>query len=188
MPTPHTNAITHEYPVLLRYLGHLRFSGYVDACGYDGMSWKQTADSLPESLLHVPSVPLEVAELARLERAMRKAFEAGMDGNDGPRLLHPSVSLLTFEHNTSSLWSALICGEPPSRPYRLETPQHVVTWRHKGQARMRLLGQEEYNCMIALAGSPHHREASAETAMPAYMAGWLENDVVLPGTLGPVAK
>jgi hypothetical protein len=172
--------------MLLRYLGHLRFSTYVEACERDNMSWKQAADCLPEWFAGCRSVSSEVAELAHLERAMRKAFEAGMRGAEEPAVLHPSVSLLTFENNTASLWSALICGEPPSRPYRLDKPQHVVTWRHKGQARMRLLGEEEYRCMVALANpSP---DPSAETAMPAYMAGWLESDVLVPGPMGPVAK
>jgi hypothetical protein len=172
-----TTAIADEYPMLLRYLGELRFAACLKACRMQSRSWKKLADDLPGQLsVSAPTTP-ELAELARLEQAMRMAFEAVDAPHNATTQLHPSVSLLTFQHNTASLWSALICGEPPPRPYRLEHPQHLVIWRHKATPRMRLLGEEEFLCMTALLPG-----CTQKPATDFYVAGWLDSNVVWAAT------
>lgn len=183
-----TSAIAHEYPVLLRYLGELRFAALLRDCQTVQTTWKQLAEQLPERLSQFTGVASEIAELALLERAMRRAFEVNVTDTNSAMTLHPSVTLLVVHHNTTSLWSALVCGEPPPRPYRLEQPQHVLVWRHKGQSRMRLLGEEEYLCMKSLTPRTTCKVALNDTATPLYIAGWLESDVVLAATSGPAEK
>jgi hypothetical protein len=178
-----TLAIASEYPVLERYLGQLRFVAALGDCIPDGMFWRQCADNLPNYLATNASATPEVVELARLERAMTKAFEASEPGPGASASVHPSVSLLTFESNTTGLWSSLICNEPPPRPYQLQQPQHVLIWRHKGQPRMRLLGEEEYLCMVSLVA----RNSATDVAALAYVPGWLESEVMLKSTRGTVA-
>jgi hypothetical protein len=167
------SAIAEEYPILLRYLGELRFAASLQGCLTQFASWRKLADELPERLSASSCTTPEIAELAQLERAMRIAFEASDAAPDAQSVLHPSVSLLTLQHNTASLWSALICGELPPRPYRLERPQHVLIWRQKGRPRMRLLGEEEYRCMTTL--QPGQKQ---KPPTDFYVAGWLDSNVV----------
>jgi hypothetical protein len=177
------NAIASEYPTLLRYLGELRFADCLEGCMAQPASWRRVADELPDLLSRFLHTAPEIAELAHLERAMRRAFEAADTPSESLNALHPSVSLLTFEHNTASLWSALICGEPPPRPYRLDQPQNLVIWRHRGNPRMRLLGEEEYLCMSALHAGRHRKPAT-----DFYVAGWLDSNVVWPASACPAEK
>jgi hypothetical protein len=178
-----TSAIANEYPILQRYLGELRFAACLQGSMTQSLSWRRLVDELPEQLSQSARTTPEIAELARLERAMRKAFEASDALPDNCHMLHASVSLLTFAHNTASLWSALICGELPPRPYRLEVPQHLIIWRHKGNPRMRLLGEEEYHCMVAL--QPGRNQGPTTDF---YIAGWLESNVVGGAAAAPAEK
>jgi hypothetical protein len=177
------SAIASEYPMLHRYLGELRFVACLQGCMVQPASWRRVADELPNLLSRSARSTPEIAELAQLERAMRIAFEATESQSVSCSILHPSVSLLTFEHNTASLWSALICGEPPPRPYCLDHPQNLVIWRHKGNSRMRLLGEEEYLCMSAL-----HSGRNQKPATDFYVAGWLDSSVVRAATTCPAEK
>ena len=177
------SSIASEYSVLHRYLGELRFNACLQCCMAQPASWRRVADELPNLLSRSARNTPEIAELAQLERAMRIAFEAAETQSGSCNTLHPSVSLLTFEHNTASLWSALICGEPPPRPYRLDQPQNLVIWRHKGSPRMRLLGEEEYFCMSALQAGRNQKPAT-----DFYVAGWLDSSVVWATAPCPAEK
>ncbi len=177
------SAIASEYAMLQRYLGELRFAACLQCCMTQPASWRRVADELPNLLSRSAHHTPEIAELAQLERAMRIAFEAAETQSGTCNTLHPSVSLLTFEHNTASLWSALICGEPPPRPYRLDQPQNLVIWRHKGNSRMRLLGEEEFLCISALLDGRRQKPATEF-----YVAGWLDSNVVWAATACPAEK
>jgi hypothetical protein len=180
------SAIASEYPVLFRYLGEVRFASCLRECVLQQSkpepTWKQLAEELPERLSKSVTMAPEIAELACTERAMRRAFEAGEPKPNTRTRLHPSVSLLSFKHNSASLWSALMCDEPPPRPYRLEKPQHVLVWRHNAAPRMRLLGDEEYLCMISLTPRQNNAPTQELQATAFYVAGWLDSDVVLAAT------
>jgi hypothetical protein len=187
-----TKAVASEYPVLKRYLGELRFSNCLRDSLKQGLdqpeTWKQAVELFPDRLSDLSNIAPEIAELATLERAMRKAFEAADSTTSEDTALHPSVSLLTFHYNSASLWSALICGEHPPRTFQLDKPQYVLAWRHKGQSRMRLLGEEEYFCMKALPPCKKTTPTDANTAMSFYIAGWLDSDVVLAAPSGFAEK
>lgn len=94
----------------------------------------------------------EVAELARLDWALRQAFDAA----DAPPLTladlaampapawatvvlkpQPSVALLAMRHNTLGLWQALDQGMPVPAPVLLDEPVAVLVWRRGEQPHFR---------------------------------------------------
>ena len=85
-------------------------------------SWtlNRVADRLPEWLNLEPEVPKHLVEMAHLDRAVQRGFEAA-DGEDldpttlagMPRLrLQPHVSLLRVGHNVHALRAAALGGQP----------------------------------------------------------------------------
>jgi hypothetical protein len=146
----------------------------------------------------------ELAELARLEAALNTAFEAPdasilsvseLAGFEAKGLgncmvvVHPSVQRLCLLTNTTSLWAALQCDEPPPRPERLDVPQELLVWRQGTNPRFRMLGKEEALTLdLALQGNPFAKicealaqasggEVSAECA-DTYLRGWVEAELV----------
>ena len=123
----------------------------------------------------------ELAELAELEVRFHLALEvddqktspiSAAEGLGATTLcLHPSVQILAFHQNTTSLWSALQCGETPPRPFKLEQPQHVVVWRQGSTVRFRMLGEDE---AAALAAS-HGRLSKTSP----YFLSWVEAGLVV---------
>jgi hypothetical protein len=106
----------------------------------------------------------EVAELARLDWALRHAFDAA----EAPALsredlaaiapsdwatvgwaLQPSASLLCCQVNTLVLWHALDQDTEPPAVQALASPQHVLVWRLGERPHFRSLGAAEH---LALAG------------------------------------
>lgn len=107
----------------------------------------------------------EVAELARLDWALRQAFDAA----DAPVLSlaglaalaasddwvnaaltpQPSVCVLTLAHNTLSLWHALDQDESVPPPEALPSPIGVLVWRRDVQPHFRSVSAME---SVALAG------------------------------------
>jgi hypothetical protein len=100
----------------------------------------------------------EVAELARLEKALADAF----DGPDAEPLRladlaevppdawpalefkpHPAAIRLTFATNAAEIWTALKSETPPPKPTRLPEPQAFLVWREGFMARFKPLSTEE---------------------------------------------
>ncbi len=146
----------------------------------------------------------ELAELAQLEMALHAAFEApdvpvmtladlaNYEANglhDHTLDMHPSAQRLSFNFNTTSLWSALQCGELPSRPKMLESPQQLIVWRQGNQPRFRMIGEDEAIAIdLALTSVPFSRVvgALAEFGQGAgggdgavtYLRGWVSAELV----------
>lgn len=147
--------------MLYAYLGDIVFNKIAQdhISANDGMreNVNYLVNSLPsflersQNFTHNP----EIFELACLQVAINKAFvapETGLAKNlntDDEQLQKTkfsfvkSAQLLLFNENTTSLWSALKCGEKPPRPHKLDMPQHVLVWRQFGSSRFRILGEEE---------------------------------------------
>ncbi len=167
--------LANDYDTLRRYMGEVRFNALAAECDETQISDIRTASSkLPEQIASLTQLPPELSEIATLERALRDAFEAveATVSNAKKQIkLHPSVTLLTFAQNTVSIWSSLKCGEPPPRPFRLDTPQRVLVWRHNAHPRMRLLGEEEFMSLSAISGQ-------TSTVDENYLCGWLQTEVL----------
>ncbi len=107
--------------------------------------------------LCLPATP-EAAELAELDRALRKAF----DGPDAAVLaledlaripedawegvgftLQPTYSRHRFAHNTLALWQAVDHDETPPRALALTSPGDVMIWRRGLQPHFRSLAAFE---------------------------------------------
>lgn len=146
----------------------------------------------------------ELAELARLGRALNEAFDA-VDApavsfadlaalapqNFGKAVfdIHPSTRRLRVTTNVTGLWSSLKCDEMPPRPRRLAVPQEILVWRQDGSPRFRLLGNEEAMAIDAAAeGGPFavicekiaamDDPANAGLRATGYLRGWIEAQAV----------
>jgi hypothetical protein len=183
--------LTSDYGVLRRYLGELKFKHLINeyiSTQHDKVSNERwLSDHLPdfiaayETFMHFP----EIAELALLERAQNRAFNA-IDALTLAKLstipppakklkTHPSVSLLTFSQNTTSIWSALICDEQPPRPHSLDAPQHVIVWRQGNTTRFRILGEDEALALGRVSLGISSKALNSES----YLLGWLEAELIL---------
>lgn len=118
-------------------------------------------DWLARRLPHDP----DVAELARLDAALRGAF----DSANAPVLdlaalgavpaeawatlgfvFQPSVARLRLQHNTLSLWQALDAEQVPPTTQPLDAPTELLIWRLDVQPHFRSLGPLEAAALDAL--------------------------------------
>ena len=141
----------------------------------------------------------EIAELARLEKALADAF----DGPDAeplriealavlvpeawPDLVlkpHPTAQRLSFRTNAAEIWTALKSETAPPRPARLPKPQAILVWRQEFMARFRPLPPEEammwdemskgvrFGALCALVAT-FGGEDEAELRAASYLRGWI---------------
>lgn len=180
--------VAAEFPVLARYMGESRFKAASLAFASnrparitDQRSWlRQFPAHLQnaEPHRHFP----ELAELAELEIRYHVAQEiddshiarlGAPEAADEQKLcLHHSVTRLLFHQNTTSLWSALQCGEIPPRPFRLDQAQHVVVWRQGSTVRFRMLGDDEAAALASFEERPSKTSS--------YFRNWVEAGLVVP--------
>lgn len=197
----HQAFLAQEFPMLYSYLGDSAFStiarshGIANAASSTDFRW--LCNHLPAFLgrdHNWPSHP-EIVEIASLELAMNTAASAPdlpplkweqiehlrqEQTSALPWTLHPSVQLLRFQRNTTSIWSALRSGERAPAPYLLDKPQAVLVWRQGESARFRMLGDEE---ALALDHVKRGQSPSATWAMRGeaehYLREWVESELLL---------
>lgn len=189
------------------WLGDARFEaaalGYVAAHPPTQFSLRPFGDRYAD-WLHAtcPEAP-EVAELARLDWAMRNAFDgpdatplsgdmlAGFSDEDWSRVvfvLHPTAQLLQAGCNTLDLWHAMDRNEAPPAVHTLPQPLAVLVWRKELQPHFRSLDDAEAAMLSAMQrATPFAQacEAIASDDAPAlvgsWIARWLEDGVVCLG-------
>ena len=205
-----TEFLEHDYEKLRTYLGGVRFAEmaqhYIKEPPSDQPNARWFSRFLPEFLEsshHYRRNP-EIAELARLERALNDAF----DGPDEPVctmadlgavapedfgsvsfVIASTVHRFAVTTNVSSLWSSLKCDEVPPRPEDISAPLQIMVWRQGSGARFRILGDEEAMAidtarqgvtfgviceMVAAFDDPD----SAALRAAGYLRGWLEAEIV----------
>lgn len=210
-----------DYARLKRYLGETRFNAMVRDYAADLPSVHGSARWLSRHLpdfLHAAG-PLrshpELAELARLERALNDA----RDGPDSPLLtlqefeaiapdrlatavfdLTPTAQVIVVRTNVASLWSALRCEEAPPRPLDLHEPLRILVWRQAAGSRFRILGAEEAMAIdgvgrgldlasICQTIAAHGEADDAPLRAADYLRGWLEAEIIARARLkDPAAK
>lgn len=206
----HKEFLANDYEILRQYIGESRFGmmakAYLEATPSRHPNARWFSHKLPEFLLqNMPfKTTLEVGELAMLERALADAFDAPDHDHksfddmanippDEIHLLtmkfHPSLRILKFSQNTTSIWSALKCEEVPPRPHVLDQQQHIMVWRQANNSRFRILGDEEAMAidsarqgvsfgviceMIAMSDNDDTVAMRAAT----YLRGWFEAEIL----------
>lgn len=179
------NALAQDYEMLRRYLGAVRFRSLADEFLSSAPERSKDWRSLP-AYLQVHKHPLELAELTLLEVALRNAADA-IDipsltaatieiltlekSNDVKVELHPSFHHLTFTQNTVSIWSSLKAKELPPRAFALGYEQHIIIWRQNQNARLRLVGDEEFELLTQM-------ERSVAPSNQHYLRSWLEAELL----------
>ena len=112
----------------------------------------------------------EVAELARLDWAMRNAFDgadahpldgaalAGLSDEDWATVvfsLHPTAQMLRVQRNTLDLWHAMDRSEAPPQVESLTGTGRLLVWRKGFQPHFRSIGDDEATMLQAMAsGTP----------------------------------
>lgn len=136
----------------------------------------------------------ELAELARIDWALRAAFDAAdarvLDATSvgelgdawiGRRLtLHPSASLVTVRFNAAALWRALDAGDEPPELVEFAAPVMLLVWRGGQQPSFRSLSGSEADAIAQLEGGVSFTDLSAyviekvgEAAAMEELAAWL---------------
>lgn len=168
------DALRDSYGHTAAYLGAEAFASlagaYVDAqpSTHRNLRW-YGASFAPWLRLEGRAAP-EVAELAALDWALRRAFD-GPDcvalgladlGAIAPQAwpamrleLQPTVERVRFAHNTVALWHALDTGQPAPAVARLPEENPVLVWRRGLQPHFRSLGPFEDAALdLVAAASP----------------------------------
>lgn len=124
----------------------------------------------------------ELSDLARLEKAFHGALNAPEASivTQGPLYafhltLHPSVQRLQLRTNATSIWAALIAGELPPPPQRLDEPQELLVWRQGAASRFRMLGREE---AVALDAAARGQAIGVDQVSESFLRGWLEAEII----------
>lgn len=146
----------------------------------------------------------EVAELARLDWALRHAFDAADAPLLGPGELaalppevwttqplcpHPSVAVLHLAHNTLALWHALDQDQAVPPAEALREPVGVLVWRWQDRPHFRSLAPDETHALqgllaghafVTLCETLAERFPQADTATVAatLLRRWLDEGVL----------
>lgn len=165
----------------LLYLGDDGFDelarAYVETHPSTDPNLRWYGSAFPASLARqLPQDP-DVAELARLDAALRGAFDAA----DAPLLaladlatlpaeawatlgfvFQPSVARLRLHHNTLALWQALDSEQVPPATQPLDAPTELLIWRLDVQPHFRSLGPLESAALDALLAGTSFAATCAE--------------------------
>jgi hypothetical protein len=171
------DALASEFEVLATALGESGFhdlvTAYLIVRPSTNPSLRWAGEGLAEFLAEHPgATPFRrrwpwSADLARLEWALSRAFDAADDrplgredlaSIDAERWadlrfgLHPSVSLLFLEWPVHAIWSAHLREDGPGRPERTLEPGEttLLCWRMAGMPRHRVVEAEEARWLRAL--------------------------------------
>jgi hypothetical protein len=200
--------LENELPILYRYMGDVAFGRLSRDIAVANPSKPNFSlvSELPQYLKQQPSFQHspEIHELACLEIAVNQAFlspelpvlsaqqfeDIGVQNFPKVKIQFVgSTHLLSFEQNTTSIWSAMKCDERPPKPHRLDEPQKVLVWKQRGAPRFRLLGAEEamlfeqlrlkrdVKSAVKLLPNPYDTESSMSSALN-YVRGWVDAELV----------
>lgn len=192
----------------LMYLGSDAFDdaalGHVERNPSCHASLRWYGESFPQSLSAAFAQQPEVAELARLDWALRHAF----DGPDAEPLaladlaalppdawgrigfgLHPTSARLCLHHNTLALWQALDQDEAPPPAAPLAVAGELLIWRRGHQPHFRSLQPLEAAALDhlqagwsfartceALAADQGHADVAAATG--ALLRRWIDEGLL----------
>jgi hypothetical protein len=195
-----------DYALLTCYMTESAFEAmaraYIRAHPSQNPNARWYAWELPEFIArsHAGQAQPELADLARLERALGDVFDAA----DGTRLAltdlaalapekwpglvlvpHPATRRIDLATNASAIWRALTAEVEPAPAKVLDEPEHIVVFRPEFQPRWRVMAYDEAMMwdemakgvtfaglceMLAIYGGA---EMAASRAA-GYLRGWIE--------------
>ncbi len=203
-----TGVLADHYERLHAYLGDEQFDNlaeaYVDGHKSRTRNLRYYGEAFPAFLAQHYPCDGELAELAALDWALRRAFDAA----DTPPLdaarvgelgdawieqrlaLHPSATLLPVRHNVAALWSSLDAEEEPPEVEELGGVEMLLVWRFVCQSRFRSLGGEEEGALALLAAGASFTdlsaalieaqgEAAAMESLAAWLGAWLSDELLV---------
>ena len=203
-----TSILADHYERLHLYLGEEQFgrlaNAFVDAQPSMVRNLRYYGAGLADYLAGAFPDDGELAELARLDWALRDAFDApdaepldvetvGTLGDawiDVPLAPVPSAQFVTVSFNIAAIWNALEAGEAPPGPERFDHAETVLVWRQGGSPRFRTLDADETAAFGLIAnghsftGISEHMlgqmgEDAAMQALGAWLGGWLAEGSVM---------
>lgn len=175
-----TGVLADHFERLHAWLGDEQFDNVADA--YVTLSPSATRNlryygaGFPDFLaVHYPD-DAEMAELARIDWALRAAFDApdvalldaaavGALGDiwiERRLTLHPSATLLGVRYNVAALWSALDAEEEPPEPAELPEPVALLVWRNGQQPNFRSISAMEAGALQLLDKGANFTDLSAD--------------------------
>lgn len=193
-----TGILADHYERLHLYLGEEQFGrlagAFVDAHPSTTRNLRYYGGGFADFLaLRYPGDG-ELAELARLDWALRDAFDApdadpldtaavGALGDgwiDVPLALVPSAQVVGASFNIAAIWNALEAGEEPPAAARLGEPATILVWRHADQPQFRSLSGDEADALALVAAGASFTGLSeavlgrlGEATAMAALGGWL---------------
>lgn len=203
-----TGALADHFERLHAYLGDDQFdaiaSAYLAAHPSATRNLRYYGGEMPGFLArHFPN-DAELAELAALDWALRHAFDAPDappldavrvgalgDGWIEARLaLHPSARLLSMDHNSAAIWSALSAEDTPPELVALDPPVMVLVWRNDLQPQFRSVSAEEARALAVIEAGASFTglsvriieelgEAAAMESLAAWLGQWLADGVLV---------
>jgi hypothetical protein len=192
-----------HYERSVQYLGDVWFESealaYIEANPSTSHSLRDYGQTWPDWLAQRHPADLDMADLARMEWALRSAFDAqdaptlGLadlagipaDAWDTVRLLpKPGTQVLHLATDAVALWQALAQSEAPAEP--LSRPTCVLVWRQGWQPHFRSLGPAEASAMRALLQGQSFAQAcsgldgSPDAASTAgrWLQQWIQDGVI----------
>lgn len=197
-----TGILADHYERLHLYLGEEQFGrladAFVDACPSTTRNLRYYGGGFADFLAHRYPGDGELAELARLDWALRDAFDASdADPLDAaavaalgdrwiaaPLALVPSAQFVNACFNIAAIWNALEAGEAPPAAARLAGPATILVWRHADQPQFRSLPCDEADALAMVAAGTSFTglseallgrlgEAAAMAALGGWLGGWL---------------
>ncbi|WP_260582675.1 DNA-binding domain-containing protein [Sphingopyxis sp. PET50] len=206
-----TGILADHYERLHLYLGEEQFArlagAFVDAQPSMVRNLRYYGGGFADYLArHFPEDG-ELEELARLDWALRDAFDApdaepldadavGALGDAwiaAPLTLVPSAQFVAASFNIAAIWNALEAEEVPPEAERRDQAETILVWRQGGSPQFRTLGADEAAALGLIAEgcsftvlSEHMLErlgeAAAMQALGGWLGGWLaEGTVMLAG-------
>lgn len=173
-------------------------SAHVAAAPPSSWTLGQYGRDFPETLDRIYPHDLEVGELARLDWALRRAFDgedaepvapelfASVDWTSAGIELTPTLSVLSVTSNAAALWSAMAEGETPPPARRLAEPASIRVWRKGLSPRFATMEHCEAEALrLLLAGSPFSTmcevmAARFELGMVGQLVGdWLRDELIV---------
>ena len=173
---------------------------YIEAHPPTQFSLRPFGDGFADALRDAWPADPEVAELARLDWALRDAF----DGADAQPLeaaalatlseedwatvvfrLHPTAQMLRMQRNTLDLWHAMDRGDTPPAVVDLAQPVTVLVWRKGVQPHFRSVDAAEAGMLAAMqSGMPFAAACEtvesddAQALIGSWLARWLEDGLL----------
>ena len=153
------SCLTASFPVVRAWIGDARFDGaaahHIERVPPHDWTLDAYGLDFPETLEQFYPDEPEVAELARLECELAKAFVRAdaqpvdpatltdVDWESAVIRLAPSFTTLRVATNAAAIWSAISGGETPPSATCLAEPAVLAVWRHNYAPGFRTLGAEE---------------------------------------------